>query len=118
MYMDNSNKNLYVRTLANPTAQSNGSTAKTTCPPSSTTPTCPGDRLVLENIADVTPSYFSKSGNKINFYSSTDPITGDYNGPSFPLVEVIELDLHVFKDELYGRTLDNNTLVRVALRNI
>jgi prepilin-type N-terminal cleavage/methylation domain-containing protein len=117
VYLDGSSNTLYLRTLANPSVTD--SKAVTSCPPSSASATCPKDIQLINNISAVELRYFSRAGNLIDYTSSVDPDTGDYIGPDFPSVEVVELKLRVTKTVLGEPTnpLTNSTIIRVALRN-
>ncbi len=115
LFIDSS-KQLRLRTLVNPSASNNRQ--KTSCAPAFVSLTCPADRVLIRNIASVTTRYFSKAGNTINYTSSTDPLTGLYNGPDFPLVEVAELTIKLtYKPVFSKQTTSNNTVIRIALRN-
>jgi len=117
LYLNASTKSLMLRTLANPSAS--GNRATTSCPPSLATASCPADKTVATDISSVSTRYFSRSGNLLDWTSITDPLTGQYIGPDFPSVEVIELTLTLHrKSTLHGGTATNNqTIVRVAFRN-
>jgi Tfp pilus assembly protein FimT len=117
LYLDGSRKTLMLRTIANSLAS--GNAARTSCPPDAASATCPADRVIAENISAVDTRYFSRSGNLIDHQSIVDPLTGEYVGPDFPAVEVVELTLHVFKKSTIhgGQDTINQTVIRVALRN-
>jgi prepilin-type N-terminal cleavage/methylation domain-containing protein len=91
--------NLYKRILANPNAT--GNRAKTTCPPTISTPSCPADRRLTENFADM----------NFVFYDQDDSITTD---PT--LARSVEILI-----EMEGRTLGQNLSIdndiRVTMRN-
>jgi len=117
LYMDGSTKQLLLRSLANPNAPSNR--LKTSCPAAVATTACPADRVILENVSSVTSTYYSRSGNTINYQSVTDPLTGKYAGPDFPLVEALQYTFHISKKSLFITTNGtvSDTVVRIALRN-
>lgn len=117
LYLDGTTKSLMQRSLANPSA--GGDKIKTTCPPSIATAACPADKVIADNISSVATRYFSRTGNLIDYTSITDPDTGDYIGPDFPAVEVLELTLNLSKQPSFSSTnaTQNSTIIRVALRN-
>ena len=117
LYLNGSTKQLLLRTLANPNAS--GDLHKTSCPAASASSSCPADLIMSDTITSVDTAYYSKSGNTIDFTSSTDPITGQYDGPDFPVVEVISITLHLnVRATIEGTTATTNqTVIRVALRN-
>ena len=117
LYLDGTSKELRMRVLANENAP--GNAARTTCPAGQVTATCPIDRLMAGNIASVDVRYFSRSGNLINYASITDPNTGEYIGPDFPSVEVVEFGLNVYKKSTLhgGEDTTSRTIIRIALRN-
>lgn len=117
LYLNGTTKQLLARTIANSSAANNR--AKTSCPAALATTNCPADSVVAENVSSVVMRYFSRSGNPIDYTSSTDPITGDYTGPDFPSVEVIEFTINFYrKGRLYNaKDSTNQTVIRVALRN-
>jgi len=117
LYLNGSSKSLMQRTLANPSA--GGDKVKTSCPPSIATATCPADKVIAADISSVATRYFSRTGNLIDYASIVDPNTGDYIGPDFPAVEVLELTLNLSKKPAFSSTnaTQNSTIIRVALRN-
>lgn len=117
LYLDANTKSLMLRTLANPSASGNAHT--TSCPPASATASCPADRTVARDISSVSTRYFSRSGNLLDYTSITDPLTGDYIGPDFPSVEVLELTLTLHRNSTLhsGMATNNQTIVRIAFRN-
>ncbi len=117
LYLDGSKKELLLRNLVNTSASSNR--LHTTCPESTVTSTCGGDRIVARNVYSVGVKYFSRSGNQINYASIVDPNTGGYIGPDFPAVEVVEVTINLKKPAVIHGTNDttNATIIRVALRN-
>lgn len=117
LYMDGSTKTLMVRTLANASVPDNS--LKTSCPPELATSTCPEDRTIAEDISGVTMRYFSKTGNLIDYTSSTDSLTGEYTGPDFSAVEVVEFTLNLTKKTQFqtSNSVFNSTTIRVALRS-
>jgi type II secretory pathway pseudopilin PulG len=117
LYLNASTKALMQRSLANPSAS--GDKLKTTCPPSLATNICPADKTIAANISSVSTRYFSRTGNLIDYTSITDPNTGQYAGPDFTAVEVLELTLNLSKQPYYSGTkaVQNSTVIRIALRN-
>jgi len=117
LYLDGTTKQLMMRTLANPSAAGNSS--KTSCPPSLATPSCPADRVIAADVASVATRYFSRTGNLIDYTSITDPSTGQYIGPDFTAVEVLEVTINLSKKPAFSSTnpTSNSTVIRVALRN-
>jgi len=117
LYLDGTSKSLMMRTLVNPAASSDK--LKTTCPPASATSTCPADRVVAADVGSINTRYFSRTGNLIDYTSITDPNTGQYAGPDFPAVEVLELTINLSKKPAYSSTnpVSNSTVIRIALRN-
>ena len=63
--------------------------------------------------------YFSRSGNTIDYHSVTDSLTGEYIGPDFPVVEVVEFKIKLYKKSRLqgGQDTSNETVIRVALRS-
>jgi type II secretory pathway pseudopilin PulG len=117
LYLDGTTKSLMERVLVNPSAA--GNKLKTTCPPSQASAACPADKVIAGNLASVATRYFSRTGNLIDWTSITDPDTGDYVGPDYPAVEVLELTLNLSKKPAFSSTnsTSSNTIIRIALRN-
>lgn len=117
LYLDGSTKELRLRTLTNPSAS--GNRLRTTCPTAAATASCPADRIVARDVYSVGMNYFSRSGNQINYQSIIDSTTGEYIGPDFPSVEVVEVTINLKKPAIiHGRNdTTNATIIRVALRN-
>jgi hypothetical protein len=117
LYMNAATKQLLLRSLANPNVINNKTI--TSCPASAVTPACPADRIIADSINSITLRYFSRSGNLIDYHSIVDPTTGDYIGPDFPSVEVVEANLQLFKkSQLHGgQDTSSQTVIRIALRN-
>lgn len=117
LYMNGTTKQLLLRKLANTSAT--GNNLKTTCPAAIATTTCPADTIIADDVSSVDTRYFSRSGNTIDYTSITDPTTGNYIGPDFPAVEVVEITLHLSHSSTIhgGATTLNEAIVRVALRN-
>jgi prepilin-type N-terminal cleavage/methylation domain-containing protein len=117
LYLDAATKSLKMRVIANPTAS--GDRVTTTCPTANVSPSCPADKTIASDITSVSTRYFSRSGNLLDWTSITDPLTGQYIGPDFPSVEVVEVTLHLArKSTLHGGTnTTNETIIRVAFRN-
>ena len=116
LYLNGTTKRLMLRNLANPNAS--GDTITTSCP-TAVTGSCPADTVISDDLASVEVNYYSRSGNIINYQSSTDPITGDYNGPDFSNVEVVQLTLHYSRRATINGAASSisQTVVRVAPRN-
>jgi prepilin-type N-terminal cleavage/methylation domain-containing protein len=70
-YFDSTTKKLYKRTLANSIA---GNAATTTCPPANATPSCPADSVVVQDIANLTTSYFDSTNASISSPSGTESV--------------------------------------------
>jgi hypothetical protein len=117
LYMNGTTKQLLMRTLANPNAS--GNVAKTSCPKALSSSTCPADLIIAENVSSINMRYFSRSGNTIDFHSIVDSTTGNYIGPDFPSVEVVEFSMQAFKKSTLrgGQDTTSQTIIRVALRN-
>lgn len=117
LYLDASTKSLMLRSLANPSAS--GNRVVTSCPPAQATASCPADKRIATDISSVSLRYFSRSGNPLDWTSITDPLTGNYIGPDFPSVEVLELTLNMHRKSTLHRGADtsNQTIVRIAFRN-
>lgn len=116
IYLDNTDKSLNVRTLANPNAANNK--VKTTCPPAAATAACPADAKLIKNVASVNVRYFSRSGTPIDWTSIFDTDLNTYVGPDFPTVEVVELVVNTTVAATFQtNTLNNATIIRVAIRN-
>lgn len=117
IYLDGSAGILYLRTLANENAPAN--TARTSCPPSLATETCPADRVIADNISSIETRYFSRTGNEVDHSSVTDPDTNEFIGPDYTSVEVVELTLNITEKPLLQKeqTTQVSTIIRVALRN-
>lgn len=117
LYLSGTTKKLHVRALANPSAT--GNRLVTSCPAAVATPSCPADKTLINDITGVELRYFSRAGYTIDWTSSTDPISGDYNGPDFAVAEVAELKLRLAKKPLFetANTTQSSTIIRVALRN-
>lgn len=117
LYIDGSDRTLYLRSLANPSAPNNS--LQTSCPPASATITCPADRVIAEDIASIDMRYFSRTGNSIDFTSMLDEVTGEHIGPDFPAAEVAEFTLNITRSPFYQEADATrvSTVIRVALRN-
>ncbi len=117
LYMNGTTKQLMAHTIVNPNAS--GNHLKSSCPPASATPSCPADTVVANNISSIFMRYFSRTGTLLDYSSSTDPNTGNYNGPDFPLVEVVEFTLYLKATPLleHANATQNTTIIRIALRN-
>ncbi len=117
LYLDGTTRQLMARTIANPNVTNNA--ARTTCPAAIATNACPADIVIASDVSSVGMRYFSRSGNTINYQSSTDIATGMFNGPDYPSVEIVEFTLNLYKKgELHNApNTINQTVIRVALRN-
>lgn len=117
LYLNGTAKQLLVRSLRNGAATNNK--VLTSCPAGYITNSCPADKILARDISSVDVRYFSRSGNLIDFHSSTDPISGAYTGPDFPAVEALELTLHFTLKPLFQKTnaVQTSTVIRIALRN-
>jgi hypothetical protein len=118
LYLDGSTHKLYLRNLINPATISSNA-LRTTCPQAHANASCAADKMVAEDVMAVSTRYFSRSGNTLNWMSITDPQTGEYIGPDFPSVEVVELTVDLGRKAVIHGAQDtaNQTIVRVALRN-
>ena len=117
LYLDGTTKQLLARTIINPNVSSNA--ARSTCPAAVATTACPADIVIASDVSSMGMRYFSRSGNLINYQSSTDVLTGSFNGPDYPSVEIVEFTLNLYrKGELHSTPgTSNQTVIRVALRN-
>lgn len=117
IYLNGTTGQLLVRTIANNSAPSNA--AKSSCPPASTTASCPADKILARNVTSVASRFFSRSGNLIDYRSSTDITTGQYNGPDYTSVEAIEFSINFSVKPLFEKTktVQSTSVVRIALRN-
>lgn len=70
-YLSPETRRLYKRTIASP---AEGNAAKTTCPPSATTPDCPPDAVVVEDIASLTTAYFDNTNQSVTVPSGTEAV--------------------------------------------
>jgi hypothetical protein len=116
LYLNGTTKQLLIRSLANPNAP--GNRLQTSCPPETATASCPADKVIASDLASVEVRYFSRTGNLIDYTSSVDS-DGNYNGPDFPTVDVLEVTLNITKKPIFQKTnaTQNKTTVRIALRN-
>ncbi len=117
LYLDGTSKSLKMRSITNTSATSNR--LLSSCPPATASSTCPADRVVASDIASIDTRYFSRAGNAIDYTSSFDTTTNTYTGPDFPVVEVVELTLHLSKKPIFQKSYatTNTTIIRIALRN-
>lgn len=118
LYINNATKQLLLRTLANPSVTNNKVT--TSCPANIATASCPADKVIMESLASVAITYYSRSGNTIDYHSSTDPITGNFTGPDFPAVEALQYTFRINKKPIFQKlnATVNDTVVRIAIRNV
>lgn len=109
---------LKVRTLVNPNTLATNR-LKTTCPPATADASCPEDTILINDVESVDRRYFSRSGNLIDWSSVYDSDISQYIGPDNGAVEVIELKVNVKAKAAFQKTetLQNSTIIRVALRN-
>ncbi len=117
LYLNGTTKQLMLRTLANPNVSNNK--AVTSCPPTLATATCPADKTLLSDVASVDTTYYSRSGNTIDWHSLFDNNINSYAGPDFPLVEALQYDFHIQKKALFQTSTStfSETIIRIALRN-
>lgn len=117
LYFNGTNKSLMLRSIANTSAP--GNRLQTSCPPTQATSSCPADKIVASDLASIDLRYFSRTGNVIDYTSIIDPLTGNYAGPDFPVVEVAEFTFHITKRPVLQSTnvTQNTTIIRIALRN-
>lgn len=117
LYLDGTTKELKLRTIANPAAT--GNKLRTSCPTASVSSICPADRVVAGDIESIDLRFFSRTGNPINHTSAYDPDTGEYIGPDYPAVEVMEFKLTLTKKPFLQTTnaTRTSTIIRIALRN-
>ncbi len=132
LYINRVTKQLMVRTLANPAAT--GNVLKTSCPPAQATASCPADKVIANNLSSIDRKYFSRFDAAIDFTATNDGVNpcsggteGQYGGTytgctgyDFQAVEVVELTLHIAEKTFLQTTNStrNDTVIRVALRNI
>lgn len=118
VYLDADDSQVKVRTLVNPNTTATNR-LKTTCPPETTTPACPEDVVLISDVESVERRYFSRSGNLIDWTSIYDSDIGEYIGPDNGAVEVVELTVKVAKKASFqnSNTIQNETIIRVAMRN-
>lgn len=117
LYLNGTTKQLLARTIANNNVANNK--VSTTCSPTTATSTCPADKVVADSVSSVNMRYFSKTGTPLDYTSSTDPSSGAYNGPDFPIVEVVEFTINLQEKPLFEKSIatQNSTVIRIALRN-
>lgn len=117
LYLDKAEKKIRLRTIAHPSAS--GNKLLTSCPPEAASASCPEDKVIASNLASVTLGYFSRSGNPVDWTSVYDPDIGQYIGPDYPTVEVVEFTLNITKKPIFQTTgtTQNETVIRIALRN-
>lgn len=116
LYINGSTKQLLIRSLANTFALNNR--LQTSCPPALASTACPADKVIANDLSSVDKRFFSRSGNIIDYTSIVDGL-GNYIGPDYPTVEVIELGLNITKKPIFQTTTStiNSTIIRIALRN-
>ena len=116
LYLNGTDKSLYIRTLANQSAANNK--LKTTCLPANASANCPADGKIMPNVSSVETRYFSRSGTIIDWTSAYDIDLGTYIGPDFPSVEVVELKVNsTIQAKYQTNNLNPATLIRIAIRN-
>ncbi len=117
LYLNGTTKSLFAHAIANTNATSNRLVSS--CPPAQATSSCPADREVATSVASIAPRYFSRTGTPLDYTSSTDPLTGAYNGPDFPIVEVLEMTITLKASPILesANATQNTTVIRIALRN-
>lgn len=92
-------RTMYKRTLANPAAV--GNKVKTSCPAASTTPSCPADVSLAENVNTMVFALYDQDNNTTN-----DPL----------LARSILINLSMLADT-FGAPLTLDTSIRTTLRN-
>ena len=97
-YIDSAKKTLYRRVLAN---SASGNAAKTTCPPSKATASCPADGKVIEDVANLVATYYDTNNN------ATSTLASAY------AVNTLLTQSRV----KFGRTYTNSLNSRTMLRN-
>ncbi len=97
-YVDSTTKSLYRRVIANPV---NGNIAVSTCPPASATGTCPADGKVIEDVANMTATYYDTSN------VSTTTVNNVYS---------VNVTLTQSRAK-FGQTYSNSLTTRASLRN-
>lgn len=117
IYVNGTAKQLLHRALANASAP--GNRLLSSCPAAVASSSCPADQVIASDVASVDTRYFSRTGNLIDYTSIFDSTTGQYIGPDFPAVEVVEFQLNITKKPIFQKTnaTINSTIVRIALRN-
>lgn len=117
LYINGATKQLLLRSLSNPAVV--GNRLKTSCPANLTSTSCPADKVLIRDLASVDMRYFSRTGGLIDYTSIFDPVTNQYIGPDFPVVDVTEFGLNVTKKPFLQKTSAtvNKTIIRIALRN-
>ena len=70
-YFDATSKKLYKRTIANAVS---GNIAVTTCPPLYATPACPADSVIVQDIANLTTSYFDSNNVSVSIPTGTESV--------------------------------------------
>ncbi|HSX14586.1 MAG TPA: hypothetical protein VLE72_01590 [Candidatus Saccharimonadales bacterium] len=98
-YLDASTHRLYRRIIANQSAP--GNAAVTTCPPAIATPSCPADALTVEDVANLTTSYFDANNNPVAIPTGT---------------EAVEMTLTQTRSVL-GKTYSSSYTTLASLRN-
>ncbi len=71
-YLDPTTKRLYKRVIANGIA---GNAAKTTCPPSLATSSCPADAIIVEDIASLSTQFYDDSNALVASPSGTEAVS-------------------------------------------
>lgn len=117
LYLNGATHQMMMRKLVNPNASSDH--VVTTCAGAYITATCPGDLDIADDVSSVDLAYYSKSDVAINYTSSTDPVTSQYNGPDFAYAEVVSITIHLSRRSVIagGTATSNEVVIRVALRN-
>jgi prepilin-type N-terminal cleavage/methylation domain-containing protein len=97
-YISGNDKTMYRRVLANPAT---GNVAKTTCPPSKATASCPADGKVIEDVANLVNTYYDTNN------VATNTLASAYSVNTYLTQSRTQ----------FGRTYSNSLNSRATLRN-
>jgi prepilin-type N-terminal cleavage/methylation domain-containing protein len=70
-YLNPTTKRLYKRVIANAVA---GNAAKTTCPPTLATPSCPADSAVVQDVASLSTTYYDHNNATVALPAGTEAV--------------------------------------------
>ncbi len=70
-YFDSGTKKLFKRIIANSVA---GNVAVTTCPPAFATASCPADSVIVQDVANLSTSYFDPNNNPVSVPLGTESV--------------------------------------------